>query len=593
MLKPRGEHVGVTLSSVDQDDDREIADGDGDGARDGARDGGSGGGAAAGDGSSLFESLLGMTDGKDLDAVDDYHKTLSVNGEPFSKAAACRYTFGPGDAASNDRLLRVRGVGRYKSEGSSALACDTEDMAACVLPGDVGLVTASVLGGGRAVCLVVAERLDLGGASGVESVTLVQLAASTTYVRVKLAVVEARDGCLVYEGRVTSDSAQKVAGGDFTPIKPFDSDEKGLSYKLDELAAFVAQPERRATACKFLAPTQHATLAIAGSKETPTCVATCAVCDLEFKDPAKLRGHVVYHWYNGELGAGVASEVSFCGFCGAPMMGDSCATSVTNLDKASSTTKLLSSCPAFPGPSMSYTSANKPTPLSTPSTNLPVMCNERGCAAQRTTYWRFNVASHYAGAHSDLAVTERICSVVRHVQAMSKATDPLGERRAAENVLETIGEEHAVARDNLRRLMDERESVLSLDATESKKARKPAASKSKRQLQVPAKPSPTTDPPVAAPVREEAPDPGPPAAKEPEPRSMDAETPADAPVPPAEDARAPAPPNVERPAPAADASAQPPKKKKKKAPTTKRPAAEPSRASKRTTKAPVIYEGDD
>ena len=50
--------------------------------------------------------------------------------------------------------------------------------------------------------------------------------------------------------------------------------------------------------------------------------------------------------------------------------------------------------------------------------------------------------------------------------------------------------------------------------------------------------------------------------------------------------------NVERPAPAADASAQPPKKKKKKAPTTKRPAAEPSRASKRTTKAPGIYEGD-
>ena len=88
---------------------------------------------------------------------------------------------------------------------------------------------------------------------------------------------------------------------------------------------------------------------------------------------------------------------------------------------------------------------------------------------------------------------------------------------------------------------------------------------------------------------------------------MDAATPADALIPPAEDARAPvAPPNVERPAPAADAGAQPPKKKKKKKPATKPPAATPTttrkrpaaaepqtgrRASKRTTKARKIYEG--
>lgn len=50
--------------------------------------------------------------------------------------------------------------------------------------------------------------------------------------------------------------------------------------------------------------------------------------------------------------------------------------------------------------------------------------------------------------------------------------------------------------------------------------------------------------------------------------------------------------DVERPAPAADASAQPPKKKKK-APTPKRPAAEPSRASKRKRKERDIYQGDD
>ena len=42
----------------------------------------------------------------------------------------------------------------------------------------------------------------------------------------------------------------------------------------------------------------------------------------------------------------------------------------------------------------------------------------------------------------------------------------------------------------------------------------------------------------------------------------------------------------------ASSSAQPPKKKSK-APTTKRPAAEPSRASKRTRKERDIYEGDD
>ena len=134
---------------------------------------------------------------------------------------------------------------------------------------------------------------------------------------------------------------------------------------------------------------------------------------MSFEDRRVLGDHISAHFYEGVPGADVGLEVAFCGFCGATVNGEACATTATNLDKTS-TTKLISNCSSFPSAGVRCGGANK-TSASSPITNLPVLCDEGGCLEHNKTFWQLNIGAHYKTAHAVLQATNIIESTVVHV----------------------------------------------------------------------------------------------------------------------------------------------------------------------------------
>ena len=61
-------------------------------------------------GSSLLEEVLGVAD--DVASIDDKSSTFMIDGVAVGKASVFRQLFGRGSPKSNDRLKRVRGIGR-------------------------------------------------------------------------------------------------------------------------------------------------------------------------------------------------------------------------------------------------------------------------------------------------------------------------------------------------------------------------------------------------------------------------------------------------------------------------------------------------
>jgi hypothetical protein len=84
---------------------------------------------------------------------------------------------------------------------------------------------------------------------------------------------------------------------------------------------------------------------------------------------------------------------------------------VTNVGKATAS-KITSSCPFFPGQSMSYKAGLKST-ASSPCTNLPIACPEGKCVKQGVLIWPYNAGAHYSSAHGDLSVTESVVEAAR------------------------------------------------------------------------------------------------------------------------------------------------------------------------------------
>jgi len=106
------------------------------------------------------------------------------------------------------------------------------------------------------------------------------------------------------------------------------------------------------------------------------------------------------------------------------------------------------SCPGFPGTDMRYGNANKST-ATTPSTNVPVLCEEDGYTEAGKQYWRNNVAAHYATAHPNLTVTAELTRGVKHILAVSKAKtadEQASAATAAEASLANITDAHKAAR---------------------------------------------------------------------------------------------------------------------------------------------------
>lgn len=107
MVRPRGVLVGVKLLSEELNDDREVGNGNG-GDRDGEV-------PAAGDdaSASLLEDVLaGAASPSDIDGPAN---TILLGGHVVCKASAYYIVFGKGTPKSNDRLKRVRGIGRART----------------------------------------------------------------------------------------------------------------------------------------------------------------------------------------------------------------------------------------------------------------------------------------------------------------------------------------------------------------------------------------------------------------------------------------------------------------------------------------------
>ena len=124
-----------------------------------------------------------------------------MDGQRVYKASAYRAAFGKGPASSNDRLKRVRGIGRARCGPRSIAEADESgeaDMDGVVCLIDIVAVVAAV-GDCEAVCLAIVEELRLG--TSVESeLTLSELRQSGTKVTVRLAVVAEVGGALHVSG---------------------------------------------------------------------------------------------------------------------------------------------------------------------------------------------------------------------------------------------------------------------------------------------------------------------------------------------------------------------------------------------------------
>ena len=243
LLKPKGEHVGVTLTAADINDDREVGN-------DGGWDGESGSGAPAspsasppGDDGGLLEEVLGG--GDDLGSLDASSNMFVLeDGSEVHKASAYRIVFGHGTDKSNDRLKRVRGIGRAKFTLETIAERADEngsDMDPVVQTLDVVAVTAKVDGDCEALCICQMEELRYDGKVEPE-LSITELRASSTKIKVRLANVNADGDALWFNGSTVPLSGLDVNGSDVQPLSFSASDPaKGVCFELSELAALVQQ----------------------------------------------------------------------------------------------------------------------------------------------------------------------------------------------------------------------------------------------------------------------------------------------------------------------------------------------------------------
>ena len=144
------------------------------------------------------------------------------DGSLVQKAAAYRITFGHGTDKSNDRLKRVRGIGRAKMEPALEAIAEgsderDDDMEPVVQPLDVVIVTAKMEGDCESACICQIQELKHGGTIE-NDLTMTELRESSTKVAVRLAQVQEDGGALWYNGSVVSSMVLKnVDGSDVPP----------------------------------------------------------------------------------------------------------------------------------------------------------------------------------------------------------------------------------------------------------------------------------------------------------------------------------------------------------------------------------------
>ena len=403
---------------------------------------------------------------------------------------------------SNDRLKRVRGLGRAKFEvipEDCAVEHDIDDVI-CAM--DVCAVTAQVQGC-DALCIVVVEELRCNGIVEPE-LTLGELRMSTTKVKVKLAIVEEVDGKLRYGGRCEAGTTITVDGTAVLPLDHSLHGDSGMAYDLEQLRALANDQSKNGVGNRrFQKPEQHAVLVHDGSRGRIEAQAaegrvTCRRCPFTC-DVKHMRQHVGGHLRRGDIfvnaagssassgggssassgGArapnGTTTAPEYCGFCAGVMTPGCCKTFASNLGKEA-TSKFTSTCSMFPGDQTRYKNARTSSQTS-PCTNVPELCKEGVCTSSGVQMWAYNIAVHYETNHPDLAITELISSAMLRLSGRRGSADQVRTNVAAvkEITARAAFDSHPAARQIINRITDEHYDVVDY-ITENDKAKKPRES---------------------------------------------------------------------------------------------------------------------
>ena len=414
----------------------------------------------------------------DLDAST--HR-VDVDGVSVNTAMVVRQVLGHGSPMSNDRLRRVRGMGKAplkKPSGLSAIEEEDEEdpdfpeYDSMTMIGDpVAIIVKCQCCDTLAFAYIETIAID-GKIEG--SVSSMELQKTTTKVTVRLATVDLKSPFYVITGvKAGHDSVVTISVSDMSPLSYTKVDKAGLYFSCEAVAELVLKPALVSVAAvKFPRSASmeplFESLIIEGStgvgvdaapKTTFRCLrGDCGTVLSMFGD---FRTHNGGHFLNGDFGT---APSEFCGYCGVALEGDRCKV-VIKSDKQTNAKISGCSCPCFDSNHNYKSSLSSST--KTPCTNVPVLCQESPCKGLSTVFFRYNVASHFRSAHAHLDVTEAISSAMAKLTTPGSTADISGELSLFDQ------ERHTQAHEVVLAIHKERSSVLA--KFKSQRARSAAA----------------------------------------------------------------------------------------------------------------------
>ena len=431
---------------------------------------------------AVFESMIPDPNETPSDLDAGTHR-VDVDGESVNTAMVVRQVLGRGSPMSNDRLRRVRGMGKAPKKKPSGLSAieeggeeggdedpDFPEYDSMMMLGDpVAIIVQCRSSDSLAFATVETILID---GSLESSVSLVGLQKTTTKVTVRLATVILKSPFYVITGvEAGQDSVVTVSGNNVSPLSYTKVDKAGLYFACDVVDELVLKPVRvSGAAIKFSRSASmeplYAGLVIEGSTGVGVCAAPKMLrclrgdCGTLFRTFGDFRTHNGGHYLNGDFGT-APSEI--CGYCGVALEGDRCRV-VLKADNRGIAKIGGCSCPCFDS-KHSYKSSLSST-TKTPCTNVPVLCQEDPCKGLSTVFFRYNIAPHFRSAHDDLDVTEVISKAMAKLTTAGPTVDISGE-------LSLIHQRHMQARAVVLAIHNERSLVVA--KFKSQKVRSAAA----------------------------------------------------------------------------------------------------------------------
>ena len=272
------------------------------------------------------------------DLVASTHR-VDVDGVSVNTAMVVRQVLGHGSPMSNDRLRRVRGMGkapRKKPSGLSAIEEEDEEdpdfpeYDSMTMIGDpVAIIVKCQCCDTLAFAYIETIAID-GKIEG--SVSSMELQKTTTKVTVRLATVDLKSPFYVITGvKAGHDSVVTISVSDMSPLSYTKVDKAGLYFSCEAVAELVLKPALVSVAAvKFPRSASmeplFESLIIEGStgvgvdaapKTTFRCLrGDCGTVLSMFGD---FRTHNGGHFLNGDFGT---APSEFCGYCGVALEGD-------------------------------------------------------------------------------------------------------------------------------------------------------------------------------------------------------------------------------------------------------------------------------